>query len=112
LCYHEKYIKRIHLINELFSKNFAVRWGFAVATHPYKFIGGCLLLTFVCGLGLFNFTHENRPDRLWIPRESEFAQNTEWLRDNFPSPIRSSWALVTAENVLLPEVMRAVSELP
>ncbi len=81
-----------------------------IATHPIKAILSCLLLTFVCGLGIFNFTIENRPDRLWIARDSEFAQNTEWLRKSFPSPIRTSFTLITAENVLTPKVMRVVSK--
>lgn len=42
-------------------------------------------------------------------RNSEFAQNTEWIRATFPSPIRTSFAIVTADNVLVPEVMRVVS---
>lgn len=37
------------------------RWGVIVATYPYYFIVGGLLFTTVCGLGLVNFTLENRP---------------------------------------------------
>lgn len=80
-----------------------------MATYPYHFIIGCLLCTMLCGLGLVNFTLENRPDKLWIPRESSFALNTEWLRDNFPSPVRQSHVIITADNVLDPEVMKLVS---
>lgn len=45
----------------------------------------------------------------WIPRDSKFASDTEWLRRNFPAPVRESFAIFTAENVLVPEVMQAVS---
>ncbi|XP_021948457.1 protein patched homolog 2 isoform X2 [Folsomia candida] len=89
-------------------EKFFYRWGFFVATHPLKAISCCLLITSICGLGIFNFTMENRPDKLWIPRNSEFAQNTEWIRATFPSPIRTSFAIVTADNVLVPEVMRVI----
>lgn len=85
------------------------RWGVIVSSYPYYFIVGCLIFTSICGLGLVNFTLENRPDKLWIPRDSSFALNTEWLRDNFPSPVRQSHVIVTAENVLDPSIMKLVS---
>ncbi|CAL8112733.1 unnamed protein product [Orchesella dallaii] len=92
-------------------EKFFYRWGFIVATYPYRFIIGCLCCTALCGLGLLNFTLENRPDKLWIPRDSSFAYNTEWLRDNFPSPVRQSHVIITADNVLDPGIMKMLLEI-
>jgi hypothetical protein len=96
------------VMNFFISLN-SFRWGILVATHPFKFILGSFLFTAICGLGFINFTQENRPDKLWIPRDSKFASDTDWLRKNFPSPLRESFAIFAADNVLVPEVMRAVS---
>lgn len=87
---------------------FCCSWGYNVATRPIIHIVACILITIICGIGLLTFTPENRPDKLWIPWNSEFVQDTDWLNQNFPSPFRFHYAIITADNVLKPEIMDVV----
>lgn len=89
-------------------ETFFYKWGYLVSSHPIYTIIGCLLLTLVCGLGMLNFHIENRPFKLWLRRDSPFALNTNWLHEHVMSPLRPSLALVTADNVLEPEVMQTL----
>lgn len=91
--------------------DFKNRWGFMVASHPIHCILGCLCLTILCAMGMLNFTIENRPDKLWLRGDSPFAQDIEWLHENVLSPLRPSLAIVEADNVLEPEVMRALIKI-
>jgi len=67
------------------------------------------VLTIICTAGTIRFTPENRPDKLWIPWNSDFVKDSDWLRVNFPSPIRFHFAIITAEDVLQPRVIQLVS---
>jgi len=58
-----------------------------------------------------NFTYEDKPDKLLIPQTSPLAFDTDWLRNNFPSPVRYAGMMITADNVLAPEVMMKVDFL-
>lgn len=81
------------------------RWGIIVAKNPWKLILGSILVAATCAIGLLNFTAENRPTKLWIPQDSGFVENSEWLQQNFPNDIRlQSFALVN-DDVLRPEIL-------
>ena len=70
----------------------------------------CLVFSAACGVGLITFTLENRPEKLWIPWNSEFIRDTDWLKENSPSPFRFHFAVVSADDVLQPEVLQFVSD--
>ncbi|CAG7727935.1 unnamed protein product [Allacma fusca] len=92
-------------------ERFFYNWGYNVAVHPWKFIVICLAVTAVCGLGLITFTPENRPDKLWIPWNSEFVRDSDWLREHFPSPIRFHYAIIAADNILQPRVLHLLHSI-
>ncbi len=91
------------------------RYGFKVAQYPWYFVAGCLILSGLCGIGLINYTEENNAFRLWIPEESEFVKNYEWLQKNYPPDARYSNIIITSigdkENVLTADVLQMVSIL-
>ena len=64
------------------------RHGKKVAQKPHLFI----LLSFgICGffmIGLLNYQSEANPYKLWIPKDSDFVKNTNWLWTNYPPDIR------------------------
>ena len=84
---------------------YVLRWGIAVAKYPWYFIVGVLITAGTCSIGLVNFTTENRPTKLWIPQDSGFVENTEWLQNNFPNDIRLQSMILATEDVLRPEVL-------
>lgn len=81
------------------------RWGIGVAKHPWYFIIGSIVIAVTCSIGLISFTTENRPTKLWIPQDSGFVENTEWLQNNFPNDIRLHAMIFTDEDILRPEVL-------
>ena len=90
-------------------------------------------------MGLLNYKTESNPLKIWMPKDSEFVKNAKWLENTYPSKIRfgsdydvhikkklytlklfcflnifilfyrQHSVIVTASNVLRPEVLRFVS---
>ncbi|KAG7164111.1 NPC1-like intracellular cholesterol transporter 1-like, partial [Homarus americanus] len=81
-------------------EKFFYRYGKSVATHPKKYIAACFLITAFCCLGFFNFYAENRPEKLWIPQDSDYVNTLNWQAVNFPNNQRVELTLYEADNVL------------
>lgn len=47
--------------------------------------------------------------KLWIPPESDFVKNTEWLVNQFGEGYRVQYLLITAEDVLQRDVLLKVN---
>ena len=52
-----------------------------------------------------NYKSEGNPYKLWIPKDSDFVKNTDWLWNHYPPNTRFHSVIVTAPNVLNPEVI-------
>ncbi|XP_071520862.1 patched domain-containing protein 3-like [Panulirus ornatus] len=87
-------------------ETFFYRYGKAVATQPIRYIVGCLLFTALCCLGFLNFRVEHRPERLWIPQESDYVKTLDWQAENFPQEQRLQLILYEADNVLTADYVR------
>ena len=83
-------------------------YGELVASRPFLFILLCFAFTGLCGLGLLRFRAENEGIKLWIPENSDFRLNNDWLFANYPRSTRFASLILVAENVLLPEVVQAM----
>ena len=46
---------------------------------------------------------------LWIPLESEYNSNTDWLENNFEKDTRDELVVFESENVLSPDSLKQVS---
>ena len=55
------------------------RHGLWVASHPKRTIAASLAAVAICSLGLL---------RLWLPKDSDFVKNNEWLWENYPPDVR------------------------
>ncbi|XP_045592729.1 patched domain-containing protein 3 isoform X2 [Procambarus clarkii] len=82
------------------------RYGECVASHPWRYIVGCLVFTGVACVGFFNFHQEHRPERLWIPQNSDYVRTLDWQAENFPQDQRMELILYEAENVLTADYVR------
>ena len=83
-------------------------YGQFVARHPVAVILVCVAVTGLCGLGLLRFRAENEGIKLWIPRNSDFRRNNDWLFENFPRGIRFNSLILSSGNILVPEVVQAM----
>ena len=59
-----------------------------MALNPATFSLALLALCAGAGAGLLRYTEEGNPYKLWIPQDSDFVRNTEWLWENFPPDLR------------------------
>eukprot|EP00095_Tigriopus_kingsejongensis_P003657 maker-scaffold11_size778918-snap-gene-1.12 protein:Tk03657 transcript:maker-scaffold11_size778918-snap-gene-1.12-mRNA-1 annotation:"hypothetical protein DAPPUDRAFT_306990" len=91
-------------------EDYFYRHGKWVASHPKLTILGALVGVALCGLGLFRFNEEKNMVKLWIPPNSDFAHNNQWLWENFP-PDLSSVILEHEENILVPEVIQQMYQI-
>ena len=93
------------------SRKTGCRHGQKVAKQPLVFVPICVVLCGFLSIGLLNFTTEVNPYKLWIPSKSDFVRNTDWLWKNFPPDTRYHSVIVTADNVLKPDVSMHVAEI-
>ena len=109
MCRHPYlYISTVGVGTRLTPRSVPHRHGYTVCRHPYLYIGTVLAVTVACGIGLLNFHQENRPFKLWIPQDSDFVQTYDWMQEHYPREFRFENAIVTADNVLEPAVIREV----
>ena len=72
--------------NQDFS--FFFRHGQKVAQKPHLYIGLCFIVSGLFAIGLLNYQPEANPYKLWIPKNSDYVQNTDWLWKNYPPDSR------------------------
>lgn len=104
------------------------RLGHTVATYPWPTIILSWLVVLACCVGLLRFHNEKNPIKLWIPKgrpsftlevveisaanayflDSKFIRDTEWIMKTVEIGYRTQSVLITADNVLTPEVMHKV----
>merc|ERR1719450_739770 len=93
-------------------ENVFEKYGMAVAKYPLRVIVICVIATGLCGLGLLRFRAENEGIKLWIPRNSDFRRNNDWLFKNFPNGLRfNSLILTSTNNILVPEVLQTMLKI-
>lgn len=85
--------------------------GFAVATHPWWTIWLCWLLVALSSLGSLNFYQEKHPLKLWIPADSDFIKETDYLVNTFKTGYRPQYVIATAPNVLEPAVLAELAKI-
>lgn len=92
-------------------ERFFYRHGKNVASHPLRYIGGCFAVTALSCVGFLNFRMEHRPEKLWIPQDSDYVQTLAWRDENFPSVHRVELVLFEADNILRAEYVKEMFSL-
>ena len=70
-----------------------------------------LLVTLLGSIGLIFIRAENNAIKLWIPQQSDFTKNYQWLYENYPPEFRQHSIIIHGDDVLTPEAIQKVSEL-
>lgn len=84
------------------------RIGLNIATRPLVWLIISLCLNLICGLGLLLWKEEIDEVELYMPIGSVFRKDAEWVKEYFRDDLRHESVIVTAPNVLDPEVLRSV----
>jgi len=82
------------------------RWGKFVAVNPYQIIVSCIVVTAFCSLGFYKFRAETKANLLWIPPDSTYNTNQEWIDNNFKKNTREEFLLFKADNILTPKSLQ------
>ncbi|XP_034936281.1 NPC intracellular cholesterol transporter 1-like [Chelonus insularis] len=92
-------------------KHLFFQLGLRIARHPIRWIICCSLLVLLCLGGFLKFRQERNPLRLWIPPDSDFVKDSEWLMDQFGEGQRTETMILTADNVLEPYALYEMNEI-
>lgn len=84
------------------------RLGLRIAERPYSWLTGSTLVVLLCLAGLLNFRQEKNPLKLWVPPDSDFLHDTEWLMKTFGEGMRVESLMITGDNVLEPSALLKV----
>ncbi|XP_041971275.1 NPC intracellular cholesterol transporter 1-like [Aricia agestis] len=85
--------------------------GVLIAKNPWRTIAfSWIFVILSCG-GLYKFYIEKNPIKLWVPPDSDFYHDTNWYIENFGTMLRMQRILITADNVLEPEVLFAIKNI-
>lgn len=96
----------VHAVESLFY-----RTGVFVARHPWKTIITTLLFVLLSCIGLLRFHIEKNPLKLWVPPDSDFYYDTNWYIDTFGTSFRLQRIIITADDVLQPDVLKAIHKV-
>ncbi|XP_011693441.1 PREDICTED: patched domain-containing protein 3-like isoform X1 [Wasmannia auropunctata] len=87
------------------------RIGFSIATKPWLWLIISLCLNLICGLGLLLWREEIDEVELYMPINSVFRKDAAWVKEHFRDDLRHESVIVTAPNVLDPEVLRSIRDI-
>jgi len=90
------------------------KWGFFVGSRPKTTIGLAFLLFLVCCAGFAAWEEESRPEKLWVPNNTEAQEDFAKYQALFPAEARRSYVIVEAAgggSVLDTDVLLAAMEL-
>ncbi|XP_011872409.1 PREDICTED: Niemann-Pick C1 protein-like [Vollenhovia emeryi] len=92
-------------------EHFFYRLGVNIARNPYKWMLGCLVVVLICISGLFRFRQEKSPVKLWVPPDSDFVFDTEWLMTHYLEALRVQEFIITGDNVLEQQTLIRLNEI-
>ncbi|KAF2904389.1 hypothetical protein ILUMI_01779 [Ignelater luminosus] len=107
LKWYEKFTYSVVTFTEYFFYNL----GHKVALRPWTTIIICWIVVALCAFGFFRFRQEKNPLKLWVPPDSEFVKDSNWLMSKFQNGFRIQAILIEAPDVLTPEVLNEVHKI-
>lgn len=87
------------------------RLGLNISQRPIKWIIGISIVVLLCLGGLYRFHQEKNPLKLWVPPDSDFVKDTEWLMSKFKDGQRIETMIFTADDILQPYALYQLNEI-
>ena len=72
-------------------------YGEFVAVRALIMMASCVVVTGLVLIGMIDYTTENNAFKLWIPDNSDFVKNFQWLEENSPPDIRFNSLILSSE---------------
>lgn len=85
--------------------------GLQIARKPKRWMICCSVLIIMCLGGLLRFRQEKNPLKLWVPPDSDFVRDTEWLTSTFKEGQRIENMIFMADDVLEPLALYKLNEI-
>lgn len=82
--------------------------GIEIARQPIKTIILCWIIVLLSGLGFLRFRQEKDPLKLWVPPDSTFVEDTQWLKNTFQRGFSEEIVAIVADDVLTPATIKRV----
>lgn len=105
------YLQRVPRRLSEIVEHFFYGLGLKIAQRPLKWLIGSTVIVLVSLSGLYSFRQEKNPMKLWVPQDSDFVHDTEWMIDQFGQGLRLENMILTADNVLEPGVLVTLNEI-
>ncbi|XP_008554169.2 patched domain-containing protein 3 isoform X1 [Microplitis demolitor] len=87
------------------------RIGLSIGNKPWVWLIASLCISGVCGPGLSLWREEVDPIKSFIPVDSIIRKDAAWVKEHFNGDLRYESIIVTAPNVLDPQVLEAINEI-
>lgn len=88
---------------------FKYRLGFNVASNPWKTIIFSLLITFTTFAGLWKFRIDKNPISMWLPQDSDFVVDTNWIVEQYGEGSREEIIIIEANDILYPGILQKLN---
>nr|XP_003706373.1 PREDICTED: Niemann-Pick C1 protein-like [Megachile rotundata]XP_012147953.1 PREDICTED: Niemann-Pick C1 protein-like [Megachile rotundata] len=92
-------------------EHFFYTLGLRIAKRPYRWLIGSAVIVLISLSGLYFFHQEKNPVKLWVPQDSDFVHDTDWMIQRFGQGLRMESMILTADDVLEPKVLVKLNEI-
>lgn len=103
-----KRLKDLLLDLHLNSDRVFYRIGLSIGKRPWLWLLVCFCINCICAPGLYFWREEFDDIELFVPENSVIRSDAAWVKTHFRDDFRYESIIVTAPNVLEPEVLRSV----
>ncbi|XP_072390401.1 patched domain-containing protein 3-like [Diabrotica undecimpunctata] len=94
-----------------FTETFFYKLGLYIGQHPKRTIVICWIVVLVSALGFIRFRQEKNPLKLWVPPDSSFVKDSEWLMKSLQIAYQEEVVMLTGDDVLTPEYIQRLYQL-
>lgn len=106
-----KRLKDLLLDLHLNSDRVFYRIGLSIGKRPWLWLLVCFCINCICAPGLYFWREEFDDIELFVPEDSVIRSDAAWVKTHFRDDFRYESIIVTAPNVLEPEVLRSISKI-
>ncbi|XP_063971830.1 protein patched homolog 1-like isoform X2 [Diachasmimorpha longicaudata] len=85
--------------------------GLSIGNNPWVWLITSLCVSGVCGPGMSLWREEVDDVKLYIPRKAVLRSDAAWVKEHFKDDLTYENILVTAPNVLHPDVLGVIAEI-